>query len=176
MHQGYVMQMSKILGAFVLVSAGLSISAGRAAEGVPDAMPFDIPYGAPISVALAQTAVEAAEAEAARRGWKLAIAVVSPSGDLTYFLKMDNTQLASSEIAPGKARTAALFRRPTQAFFDLMESGHPYVATLRDDVVASPGGIPIVVNGEIIGAIGCSGATGAQDAVACQAGVDAVSN
>ncbi len=166
--------MSKILAAFILVSAGLSMNVARAAEGVPDAMPFDIPYGPPISVATAKIAVEAAEAEAARRGWKLAIAVVSPSGDLTYFLKMDNTQLASAEVAPNKARTAATFRRPTEAFFTLMETGHPYVATLNDGLVASPGGIPIIVNGEIIGAIGCSGATGAQDAVACQAGVDAV--
>jgi glc operon protein GlcG len=137
-------------------------------------MPHNIPYGMPISVESAKIAVEAAAGEAARRGWKLAIAVVSPSGDLTYYLKMDDTQLASSEISINKARTAARFRRETAVFFNAMETGHPYVATLHPDVVASPGGIPIVVDGKLVGAIGCSGATGAQDAVACQAGVDAV--
>ena len=146
----------------------------NAAQEVPDEMPFNIPYGAPIAVEAAKIAVEAAAADAARRGWKLAIAVVSPSGDLTYYMKMNDTQLASSEISVAKARSAARFRRPTAVFFEAMENGHPYVAALSPDVVASPGGIPIVVNGEIIGAIGCSGATGAQDAVACQAGLDAI--
>jgi len=160
-----------ILASLLVISVPL---AAGAADAVPDEMPFDIPYGPPISMEIAQTAVHAAAAEAARRGWKLAIAVVSPSGDLTYYLKMDNTQLASSEVSVGKARTAARFRRETAEFFAAMESGHHYVATLHPDVVASPGGIPIVLNGEIIGAIGCSGATGAQDAVACQAGVVAI--
>jgi uncharacterized protein GlcG (DUF336 family) len=141
---------------------------------VPAQMPFDIPYGMPITMDMAKRAVDAAHAEALRRGWKMAIAVVSPSGDLTYFVKMDDTQLVSADIAPNKARAAARFRRPTQAFFEQMETGHPYVATLDPVVVASPGGIPIVVGGRLIGAIGCSGGTGAQDAVVCQAGIDAL--
>jgi len=146
----------------------------NAAQEVPDEMPFNIPYGAPITVETARIAVEATAEEAARRGWKLAIAVVSPSGDLTYYMKMDDTQLASSEISVRKARSAARFRRATAVFYFGMENGHPYVATLHPDVVASPGGIPIVVNGELIGAIGCSGATGAQDAIACQVGIEAI--
>ena len=88
---------------------------------------------------------------------------------------MDNTQLASSQISLDKARTAARFRRATEVFYNAMESGHPYVATLQPYVVASPGGIPIVINGEIIGAMGCSGGTGQQDAVVCQVGIDAIS-
>ncbi len=163
------MQLAKVLVASTLLSAG----AAQAAD-VPEAIPFDIPYGMPITVELAKTAVEAAQAEAERRNWKLAIAVVSPAGDLTYFLKMNDTQLASPEIAIGKARTAARFRRPTEVFFTAMETGHPYVSTLGDGVVASPGGIPIIVEGKLIGAMGCSGGTGAQDAVACQAGINAV--
>lgn len=155
--------------------AGLLVSqSASGAEDVPDEMPFNIPYGAAISVETAKLAVEAAAEEAARRGWKLAIAVVSPAGDLTYYMKMNDTQLASSEISIGKARTAARFRRETAVFHNAMETGHPYVATLHPDVVASPGGIPIVLNGELIGAIGCSGATGEQDAVACQVGIDAI--
>ena len=141
---------------------------------VPAQMPFDIPYGMPIGVELAQRAVEAARAEATRRGWKMAIAVVSPSGDLTYFVKMDDTQLVSADIAPNQARAAARFRRETRVFFEQMETGHPYVGQLDPAVVASPGGIPIVVGGRLVGAIGCSGGTGAQDAVVCQAGVDAL--
>jgi glc operon protein GlcG len=161
-----------ILFGFVSV---LALQSAKGAEDVPDEMPFNIPYGDAISMETAKIAVESAAAEAARRGWKLAIAVVSPSGDLTYYLKMNDTQLASSEISIGKARTAARFRRETAVFYNAMENGHPYVATLHPDVVASPGGIPIVLNGMIVGAIGCSGATGEQDAVACQAGIDAIS-
>jgi uncharacterized protein GlcG (DUF336 family) len=142
---------------------------------VPAEMPFNTPYGMPISMEMAKRAVDAAHAEALRRNWKMAIAVVSPSGDLTYFLKMDDTQLVSADIAPAKARAAARFRRETKVFFDQMEAGHAYVAQLDPSVVASPGGIPIVVGGKLIGAIGCSGGTGAQDAVVCQAGVDALS-
>ncbi|MEE8439267.1 MAG: heme-binding protein [Micropepsaceae bacterium] len=156
------------------IALALAMQNTNAAEEVPDEMPFNIPYGAPISVETAKIAVEAAAAEAERRGWKLAIAVVSPAGDLTYYMKMNDTQLASSEISVGKARTAARFRRATAVFHNAMETGHPYVATLHSDVVASPGGIPIVINGELIGAIGCSGATGAQDALACQVGIDAI--
>lgn len=156
------------------LAALLAVQTAKGAEEVPDEMPFNIPYGAAISVETAKIAVEAAAEEAARRGWKLAIAVVSPSGDLIYYMKMNDTQLASSEISVGKARTAARFRRSTAVFYNAMESGHPYVATLHSDVVASPGGIPIVLNGELVGAIGCSGATGGQDAVACQVGIDAI--
>lgn len=170
-----VLPLSAGLAALALGSPAPAQQAAPLPPGVPEAMPFDIPYGMPISMETAKRAVEAAHEEAMRRGWKLAIAVVSPSGDLTYFLKMDDTQLASTEIAVNKARTAARFRRETRVFFEAMETGHPYVATLDPGVVASPGGIPIVIAGKLIGAIGCSGGTGAQDAVACQAGVAAVS-
>jgi uncharacterized protein GlcG (DUF336 family) len=142
--------------------------------GVPEKMPFDIPYGAPISMEMAKKVVEATLAESAKRGWKIAVAVVSPSGHLTYFAKMDDTQDAASEVAPRKARTAASFRRETKFFFDQMETGHPYWATLDPNVVAAPGGIPIVIGGKLIGGIGCSGAASLQDAVACQAGIDSL--
>ena len=146
--------MSRLTAGFA-VFAALMFSAQVSAQqpaplpaGVPEKMPFDIPYGTPISMDMAKKAVEAAIAEAAKRGWKMAVAVVSPSGDLIYFAKMDDTQLISSDIAPKKARNAAKFRRETKAFFDAMESGHPYVATLDPDLVASPGGkfIPATLN------------------------------
>lgn len=82
--------------------------------------------------------------------------------------------LASPSIAQNKARTAAQFRRDTKILFDLTETGHNYVTTLDRTLVASPGGLPIILEGKLIGAIGCSGGTGPQDAVVCQAGVDAL--
>ncbi len=160
-------------GFTVMAVVAAAIIATPAVAQVPDEMPFDVPYGEPITVEQAERVVRAAVAEAERapRNWKLAIAVTDPGGDLVYFYKMDSTQLASTEVAIGKARTAARFRRPTRAFFDLMqETGGAYAPTLDPTVVASPGGVPLVVNGRIIGAIGCSGATGAQDEVACEAG------
>jgi len=173
--------MSRFVGSFTAFTTLLfsaQVSAQQLAPlpaGVPEKMPFDIPYGVAISMDMAKKAVEAAIAESAKRGWKMAVAVVSPSGDLIYFSKMDDTQLISSDIAPKKARTAAKFRRETKVFFEAMESGHPYVATLDPDVVASPGGIPIVLDNKLIGGIGCSGGIGSQDAVVCQAGIDAIS-
>lgn len=140
---------------------------------VPEVMPFDIPYGTPITLERAKAVAEAAAAEAKRHNWKMAIAIVEPSGDLIYFMKMDGTQLASIKIAQGKARASAAYRRPTQVYFDQMESGHPYVATL-EGVVASPGGLPLIENGKVIGAIGMSGGLGSQDAVASKAGADTV--
>jgi glc operon protein GlcG len=110
-----------------------------------------------------------------RRAIGLAIAVVDPQGDLVYFYKMDGTQAASIAIAQGKARTAARFRRSTEVFFNAMQNpAGAFLATLDPTLVASTGGIPLVEGGKIIGAIGCSGATGAQDGVACKAGADTV--
>ena len=137
---------------------------------VPEQMPFDIPYGPSITLERAIQAVAAAAAEAKKHNWKLAISVVDPNGDLVFFQKMDGTQVASVAISQGKARTAARYRRETRTFFNAMETGHPYVATLDPTLVASPGGFPLMDGGKLIGAIGCSGGTGDQDAVACKAG------
>lgn len=115
----------------------------------------------------------AAEAEAKKHNWKMNIAVVGPGGDLKYFLRMDDAQLASVQISQDKANAAARFRRPTKAFFDAVEGGHSYIAFLRG-VVPSEGGFPLVEGGKLIGAIGCSGGTGAQDGVTCKAGADTV--
>jgi glc operon protein GlcG len=116
----------------------------------------------------------AAEAEAKKRNWKMNIAVVDPNGDLINFLRMDGAQVASVNISQGKARTAARYRRPTQLFYNAYETGHPYVSTLDRTLVASPGGFPLVEGGKLIGAIGCSGGTGDQDALICKAGADMI--
>lgn len=149
-----------------------------APAAVPDMMPFDVPYGAPIDLAKAQKVIAAAIAEASKspRNWKLSIAVVDTNGDLVALQKMDQTQIASIGISIGKARTAARFRRPSEAFANVMATpAGGYVATLGDPPpTASPGGFPLVEGGKIIGAIGCSGATGAQDGVACKAGAETI--
>ncbi len=142
--------------------------------GVPEKMPFDIPYGNAIRLEQAKELISAVEAEAKKRDWKLAITVVDPNGDLVAFHRMDGTQIASAQISQGKARTAARYRRETKVFFTAMETGHPYIATLDPTLVASLGGFPLVEDGKLIGAIGCSGGTGDQDAFACKVGADMV--
>lgn len=136
---------------------------------VPEKMPFNTPYGAPISLEKAQAAIAAAITEANKRGWFLNVAVVDSGGNLVTFARMDGAQLASIAISEHKARVAAKYRRPTKAFEEGVQKGVTLLLTL-DDVIASRGGIPLVEDGKIIGAIGCSGATGSQDEVVCTAG------
>jgi len=145
-------------------------SAGGTAEGIP----FDIPYGTSIGLETAKKLIAAVEAEASKHRWKMTVAVVDTNGDLVHLSRMDGAMLASVGISQGKARTAARFRRETRAFYNAFETGHPYVATLDPTLVASPGGLPLVEGGKLIGAIGCSGGTGDQDAAACKAGADLV--
>lgn len=168
--------MLKYLSGFLILCAMLIGAAARAQAPatVPEKMPFDIPYGMPITLERAKQVAAAAEAEAKRRDWKFVIAIVDTHGDPVYFVKMDGAQTASVTIAPGKARTAARYRRPSLIFFNAMETGHPYVATLDPTLVASAGGNPIIEGGRIIGAIGVSGGTGDQDNVVSLAGAAAV--
>jgi glc operon protein GlcG len=136
---------------------------------VPEKMPFNTPYGTPISLEKAQAAGLAAVAEANKRGWPLNVAVVDSGGNLVTFARMDGAQLASIAISEHKARVAAKSRRPTKAFEEAVQKGINILITL-DDVIASRGGIPLIDDGKLIGAIGCSGATGSQDEVVCTAG------
>ncbi|MBV9569207.1 MAG: heme-binding protein [Hyphomicrobiales bacterium] len=138
-------------------------------DAIPDKMPFDIPYGAPIGVDRARAVINAAADEAKKHGWKLNIAVVDSGGNLVAFERMDGAQLASIAISEHKARTAATFRRETKAIESGIQNGLNYLTTL-DGVIGSRGGIPLVENGMIIGAIGCSGGTGSQDEVGAKAG------
>ncbi|HYA59442.1 MAG TPA: heme-binding protein, partial [Burkholderiaceae bacterium] len=130
---------------------------------IPEKLPYNTPYGAPISAERAQALLQAAVAEANKRGWPLNIAVADSGGNLVAFLRMDGAQLASIAVAQHKARVAVKFRRPTKVFEDAVQKqDYKYVLTL-DDVIASRGGIPIIEDGKLIGAIGCSGGTGSQD-------------
>lgn len=137
-------------------------------------MPFDIPYGAPISLEHAKQVLAAAEAEAKKRNWKMNIAVVDTHGELLNFVRMDGAQLASITISQNKARTAARWRRESRVFYNAYETGHPYSGTLDPQLAASPGGFPLIEDGKIIGAVGCSGGTGDQDALVCKVGADTV--
>ncbi len=144
------------------------------AEAVPEKMPFNTPYGAPISADRAQAAIQAAAAESKKRGWPMNIAVVDSGGNLVAFLRTDGAQLASITIAEHKARAAVKFRRDTKNFENaLMKNDAKYIVTL-DDVIASRGGIPLIEDGKMIGAVGCSGAAGSQDEVVCLAGAATV--
>ena len=139
-------------------------------DDIPEAMPFDIPYGNSITLEKADQLMSAALTEAKKRNWKMNIAVVDPSGALISFKRMDGAQLASIAIAEHKARVAARFRRDTKLLENAVNVAKlNYVITL-DDVIASRGGIPLVENGKLIGAIGCSGGTGSQDELVCKVG------
>lgn len=162
-----------LIGAQVQAQTPVPVAA-PASGGTADGIPFDIPYGMPISLETAKKLVAAVEAEASKHRWKMNIAVVDTHGDLIHFSRMDGAQLASISIAQGKARTAARFRRESRVFYNAFETGHPYVATLDPTLIASPGGWPLVEGGKLVGAIGCSGGTGDQDAAACKAGADLV--
>jgi glc operon protein GlcG len=140
---------------------------------IPDKMPFDVPYGAPITLDRAQAAIAAAVAEATKHNWKMNVAVVDSGGNLVAFVRMDGAQLASGPIAEHKARTAVTFRRDTKIFETNVDNGLVYQLSL-DGVIASRGGIPLVDGGKMIGAIGASGGAGAQDEVCAKAGAATV--
>ena len=127
-------------------------------------------YGPSITVTQAKKVAAGILAECAKNGWNVAVAIVDTHGSLVYFERMENTQYASMDIAVGKAKSAATYRRPTRAFADAINKGGPATATLPG-VFASPGGVPIMVDGKVIGASGVSGVTGDQDEQCAKAGM-----
>jgi len=131
------------------------------------------PYGASVDIATAKKLAAAAVAEAVKNGWTMAVAVTDTHGELVYFEKMDQTQQASVDIAIDKSRSAARFKRPTKALQDTLAAGGEGLRVLKlEGAVPVEGGLPLVQDGKIIGAIGCSGGTSPQDGVACKAGAD----
>jgi uncharacterized protein GlcG (DUF336 family) len=126
-------------------------------------------YGTPVTTATAKKIAAGVLAECAKNGWNVAVAVVDPHGFLVYFERMENTQYASNDIAVGKARAAATYRRPTRVFMEVINKA-PATATLPG-VFASPGGVPIMVDGKVTGAVGVSGVTGDQDEQCAKAGL-----
>lgn len=127
-------------------------------------------YGAPVTLEVAKKIAAAAEVEAKKNNFTMAIAIVDSGGDLTYFEKIDGTQLGSIDVAIGKARTANNFKRPTKLLEDAVAGGRNSLVTLPN-LVLIEGGIPIVVDNKIIGAIGVSGGNSQQDAQVASAGL-----
>jgi glc operon protein GlcG len=170
-----LVQIACLAGLVAVTAATAQTPASQPASGgMPAKIPFDIPYGLPIGLDTAKKLLAIAEAEAKKRDWKMNIAVVDPHGDLLAFERMDGAQYASIQISQNKARTAARFRRETRVFYNQFESGHTYVSTLDPELVASPGGFPLVDGGKLVGAIGCSGGTAEQDAAVCKVAADTI--
>ena len=166
---------------FVLVSiCALLVSAAHAqpaqpAKPAPSPSFYATPIGPSISLEVAKRVAAAAAAEARRNNWLMAIAVVDPAGMLVYYEKADNTQLGSATIALEKARSAALFKRPTKLFQDAVAGGGAGLRVLRlEGAVPVEGGVPIVVDGKLIGAIGVSGDLAENDGKCAAAGAAAV--
>ena len=145
------------------------------AQAPPAVSLYLIPIGPPISVETAKKAAAAALAEARKNGWLQVVAVVDSGGTLVYYEKMDNTELAASDLAVDKARSSVLYKRPTKAFQDGLEKGGVNLRILGLKG-ASPveGGLPIIVDGKLIGAIGLSGDAAEHDGQCAKAGVDAL--
>lgn len=115
----------------------------------------------------------AAEKEARANNWNVVIAVVDDGGHLVYLQRMDGTQTGSIDVAIGKARTSAAFKRPTKVFDDLAKT-RPSIVSIGGDAVLLEGGIPVMAGGQLVGAVGVSGVTSQQDAQIAQAGIDAL--
>src|SRR5262249_52635971 len=132
-----------------------------------------VPYGMPISIENAKKAAAPAIAEAAKNKWTMAVAIVDPSGVLVDFEKMDNTQVGSVDIAIDKAQTAARFKRPTKALQDALAAGGAGMRILGlRGVTPVEGGLPLMMDGKIVGAIGVSGMASDQDGQCAKAGAD----
>lgn len=158
-------------GLLALVCA-VSLSSAAFAQVVA---PPPTPYGTPINLETAKRAAAAAAAEARKINVPMAIAVVDPSGMLVYLEKLDGVQYGSVDVSIDKARSAAQFKRPTKVFFDALAKGGDGLRFLSlRGAVPIEGGNPIIVDGRIIGAIGLSGGSGAQDDECAKAGVAAV--
>ena len=155
-------------------------TAAAAQQTSPPAKPaapssYAIPIGTSISLDAARKAAAGASAEAKKNGWFMAIAVVDPAGTLVYFEKADTTQLGSAPVAIGKARSAALYKRPTKAFQDGLEKGGANLRILAlEGAVPVDGGVPLLVDGKLVGALGVSGDLAEHDGQCANAGAAAL--
>lgn len=159
------MQLAKVIYS-LLIAASVLVSTTRAQE--------PIPYGMPISIEQAKKVMLAAEQEALKQKWPVAISIVDGSGFLVMFQRLNNTQLGSVEVSIEKAKTAALFRRATKVFEDRLVIGGADLKVLKLPGLPIEGGIPIVVEGKVIGGIGVSGVQSSQDAQIAAAGMKAL--
>jgi glc operon protein GlcG len=172
----------RALGSMVVLAAGVAgapalaqqaAAPGAAPSPAPPISTSALPYGPPVTLDQAKRAMAAAELEALKNSWQVAIAILDSGGNLVMFHKIDNAQLSAGEGAEGKARTALQFKRPSKALDDAIAGGGGGMRLLAlKDITPLEGGIPLVANGAIVGAIGVSGALSAQDAQVAKAGAD----
>jgi uncharacterized protein GlcG (DUF336 family) len=153
------------------IGAALALTAGVAAAQTPPPPPPT--YGAPITLEQAKKVMVGAEAEAKKGNWSMAIIILDSGGNMVMMQRMDGTQLGSVDAARDKAWSAVAYRRPTKAFEDAIAQGGANLRLLRL-TGASPieGGLPITADGKVIGSIGVSGGSSAQDGQVAKAGVD----
>ena len=160
------MNTKTILARLWVLLSGLAVAAAVLAQPLPS-------YGTAVNLETAKKIAAAAVVEAKKNSWPMAIAIVDNHGTLIYYEMADDTQIASAHVAIEKAVSAATFRRPTKAFEDAVAGGRVAIVALPG-AVPIEGGLPIVVGGKIIGAIGVSGATSPQDGLVARAGLDAL--
>jgi uncharacterized protein GlcG (DUF336 family) len=174
-HEEEVTVAQKLVGISFVSLTILAFAALSAMAQPTFAPPPQIPYGLSVSTESAKQAAAASVAEAQKNSWTMAIAIVDTGGHLVYFEKMQDTQTGSVELAIEKARTAALFRRPTKVFQDGVAQGGEGLRILRlTGAIPIDGGVPIIVDGKVIGAVGISGGSGAQDGQVATTGAAAV--
>lgn len=160
--------MTRTLNTLAALAFGAALASGAAtaeAQTSPAASPAPTPapaYGAPISLEAAQILIDRALAAAAAGKFRMAVAIVEPSGELVAFARMDNTQYGSIFVAQKKAQTAARYRTATSMMEERTQAGR-IVTLANPDSLPIAGGVPIIVDGKIIGAIGVSGAAAADD-------------
>ena len=165
-----MVRMLALLGA---VALSIVPALAQAPSAAPSAVA--LPYGLPITLDQAKRAMAAAELEAAKNSWQVAITILDSGGNLVMFHRVDNTQLSSALLSEGKARTALQFKRPSKALDDAIANGGAGMRLLAvKDITPLEGGLPLVVDGKIIGAIGASGALSSQDSQVAKAGVEAL--
>jgi uncharacterized protein GlcG (DUF336 family) len=161
---GPMTKLETLAGAVVLALLGATPAAAQTAPP---------PYGPPIGIEDARKVMNAAEAEASKNNWAVVISIIDSGGNIVMLHRRDDVQLSSIEIAQGKAKTALMFKRPSKVLDDAISSGGTGLRFLAlKDIVPLEGGVPIVADGKIIGAIGVSGVLSAQDAQIARAGVD----
>ena len=168
------MRMARLLAlAVVTVSLCASLPVGAQQPVAPP--PPQIPYGVPISLEQAKKVIAGAEAEAKKNSWNVVIAVLDSGGHVVMLQRLDGAQLGSIDVAKEKAHSAVLYRRPTKMFQDLVGQGGANLRLLRlSGASVLEGGIPLIVDGKLIGAVGVSGVTSEQDAQIAQAGAEAL--
>ncbi len=159
---------------FLLIASFID-SARAQSDQAPVTQSLGVTYGAPLTLEMAKKAMREAETVASANKWNVAIAIIDSTGRLVMFQKYDNTLYASAAVAEGKARTALAFRRPTKTLEDAITAGGNGLRYLAvQDITPLEGGIPIINNGQVVGAIGVSGVASRNDEEIARAGADAL--